>query len=166
MKAGPPFLAPSPSRGWGHACPAHHGPQTDAAPSPCLGPLSSAAEATSPVPQGPALAQPESPQVGMTSQEVSRAILDRDPPPAVCTDTRGGRGQGGRARSSPGGLGWTAELLWGCPPPAVHGILPRHTGPLPPALRRELEPSCTQRSSYKADVDASLSHQQPHLFVH
>lgn len=67
--------------------------------------------------------------------------------------------QGGRA-----GLGCRAAV--GVSPPAVQGILPRHAGPLLPALRRELETSCTWQSSSEADMDASLSHQQPHLFVH
>ena len=74
--------------------------------------------------------------------------------------------EGGWGSQAIMGAGLDCRAAVGVSPPAVHGILPRHTGPLPPALRRELEPSCTRRSSYKADVDASLSHQQPHLFVH
>lgn len=108
-----------------------------------------------PQPQGPALAQSESPQMGMTSQEVSGAISDRGPPPAVCTDTQG-RG-GGRAAEPAAPKGGRAAVE--CSPAVPRGP-PGQIGPVPPALRRELEPSCTWRSGGKADVEASASHQQ------
>lgn len=73
-----------------------------------------------PQPQGPALAQSESPQMGMTSQEVSGAISDRDPPPTVCTDTRGGGG--GRAAEPAAPQGGRATV--GVSPWLSHGVLP------------------------------------------
>lgn len=87
-----------------------------------------------------------------------RGNLRHGPPPAVCTDTRGGGGAGQPSPQLPRGAG----LLWG---PAVPRGAPRQTGPVPPALRQELEPSCTWRSGGKADVEASAAHQQAPLFV-
>lgn len=96
-------------------------------PLPTTGPVSSQQKPphpwhspVRPQPQGPALAQSESPQMGMTSQEVSGAISDRDPPPTVCTDTRGGGGGRAAEPAAPRGAG----LLWGCPPGCPMGSSP------------------------------------------
>lgn len=92
-----------------------------------------------PQPQGPVLAQTKSPQVGMTSQEVSRTISDHDPPPTVHAPTPGAGGgvgrQGSQALQLPrGGAGL------GCR--AAVGVSPLlSTGP-PPSRRPS--PACSE----------------------
>ena len=153
MKPGLPFLAPSSSRGWGHTRPCPPGVGSARSRSP----LTCSTRERDPSPRDLRWPSPKAPRWDDLSGGV-RGNLRHGPPPAVCTDTRGGGGAGQPSPQLPRGAG----LLWG---PAVPRGAPRQTGPVPPALRQELEPSCTWRSGGKADVEASAAHQQAPLFV-